>query len=312
MIVNHWAPVFTQLYGHTFPESYCAVDTEYTGGSEDKDIIFEIGHTLVEDRKITDQLGIVIDWTDHPIVPWWWVEKALRRLELKMGRPHRVTKEVMQREGLKPEKAFSFYHEFFTSLKRRGIPFAAHHGYYADERLINGNFRGFIHKTFRFGENGLFDTGAIEKATQCYESEDPELSKNRARWLPRPDDTMESYFRRVVSAPVKGVYWRLELCLQKYGLDTRYALDLNGLHTVEADTMAVHLLMEQFRSMLTHTNGPETLDPPGLARILEMELAKHAERGVRERQEAREYEEERPRVAATRGARVRRRGQRSL
>lgn len=279
VIINHWGPQFTALYGHIFPESYLCVDTEYTGGNEAKDLIVEIGHTLVENRQVVDQFSVVLDWSNHPIVPDHWVRLALRRIELKMAesnRPWRVTYEVMKDEGIKPEKALQFYYQLFQTIKQRKLLFAAHHGYFADERMLRGHFEGFLGKTFRFGENDLFDTGAIEKASVCLDSPDPEVVKKRKLFLPREGDTLEKYFRRVVGARIKGVYWNLQHCAKKYNIHEKFGLDANNHHTAGFDSLVVHYLMEEFRSRVFRSNAGESglESPAAFQRMFEQEMAK--------------------------------------
>lgn len=289
MIVNLWSKHFTKLYGHHFPESYLCVDTEYTGGNAEKDLIYEIGHVMVENRQVVDKLSVVIDWTDHPIVPEDWVRHALRRAELRrqeVGQKMHVTWKVMKEEGVKPEEALQFYWELFRRIKERNLVFVAHHGYFADERMLKGHFEGFMGKQFRFGENGMFDTGAIEKASQCVECQDPMITARRSVWIPQPADTLESYFRRVVYAPAKGIFWNLEHCAQKYDLYRKFALDPEGHHTADFDALVCHYLMEEFRSRIVVSHASEEnpfTDATTLERAFDLEIAKAKQANAQQR-----------------------------
>lgn len=283
MIVNRWGPTFTRLYGHRWPLSYCAIDTEYTGGNEDKDLIVEIGHTLVRDGTVVDRLSLVLDWSNHPVVPDDWVRGALDRIALRMlqkGSKWRFTYDTMRKEGIKPERALAFYWKLFETVREQGIPFAAHNGYYADERLLAGVFKGFLGKRFSFGENNLFDTGAIEKATLCIEHPDRNISGDPSVWLPRADDSMGTYFCRIATTPVKGVLWNLKKCVEKYRLAEEHGLDVSQHHTAGYDSFCVHLLMEVFRAQIKERDDPEIEGPfdtqEAMERTFNEELTKEA------------------------------------
>lgn len=311
MIINHWGSRFASLYNFCWPESYLTLDTEWTGHNPDKDLIVEIGHTLVRDRTAVDRLSLVLDWSDHPVVPERWVRESLRRMAAKMaaaGKTWRFTWEVMTEEGVKPEQVLSFYLKLFTSVKEQGLCFVAHNGYTADIQMLQSHFAGFLGKKFDFGVNQFIDTGGIEKATQALESNDPKIRENRSAWLPQPNDTLESYFRRITGRPAKGIFWNLPGCVQKYQLAERHALDTSQAHTAGYDSFVVHLLMEEFRRLITISHKEENPweNATTLARAFDMEMAKA--RTEKERME----DPPEPSRAAHGAAPVRRRGQRKV
>ncbi len=275
MIINHWKPEFTRLYGHHFPESYLSWDTEYTGGNADKDLIMEIGHCMVENRQVVDRLNIVIDWSQHPEIPDGWLRNRLAHQRLQMGDRWRVTWDVMKAEGIHPVKALQFYYKLFATWSRRKLPFVAHNGYTADERMFAGNVAGFLVKKFGFHDNELIDTGAIHKASSILDSDDPSHHALRARVLPTDNDSMRTYFKRVVHTPAKGIRWNMLYCLQHYGLDKKYDLDQTLLHTAGFDSYCCHLLMEEYRSRVTHNNSGESgfADGAALQRMFEEDIA---------------------------------------
>ncbi len=261
MIINHWGSEFTRLYGHHFPRSYLALDCEYTGGNAERDLILEIGHTLVSDCLVTDQLSLILDWTHHPVVPDAWLRDALERAERRAeiaGNGYRLTYQVMQREGIRPpERVLEFYHDFFQKV-RKGIGFfAAHNGYYADVRMLKSAFERFLGRPLQLGNNTLFDTGGIEKASQCLVCDEPRIRDRKDIWLPKPGDTLESYFRRVTGMPAAGIYWNMGYCVKKHQLAERFDLDLRKQHTAQFDSLLVHYLMEEYRGMITHDHSGE-------------------------------------------------------
>lgn len=319
MIINHWGPLFTQLYGHAFPTSYLALDCEYTGGNERLDLIVEIGHCLVENGVLTDRLGIVLDWSRRPdLVPKDKLKHMLRRIELMMkdaGHTWRITYPVMQEEGIDPIKGLQFYYDLFRTIQKRKLFFAAHNGFKSDERMLQGAFEGFLLKEFRFGQNQLFDTGAIFKANLVLADPDPTL-RHKYSWTPTASDvSLEDYFRRIVNLHAKGVFWNLEAAVKHYQLDQQYSLDMAQSHTAEFDAYMVHLLMEEYRQHLT-AKGKDSLSPEGLGKIFAEELAaSHAVRETKARraeQDEEAFERRQGDTPPRRLTPMRRRGQRAV
>jgi DNA polymerase III epsilon subunit-like protein len=257
MIISHWSPTFKARYGNVFPESYTTFDTETTGFDRRRDVIVEIGHCIVRDCKVVDRLNVVINWLNHPIVPDYFVRNQLTRVRDHMranGRDYHITPERMAREGLEPQKALSFYLEFFSELQSQGEIFAAHNGWNFDVEMLQAHFEGFLLDPFTFHEDQILDTGAIEKASQMIG--DP-------RTLPTDQDTLKSYFKRVAYMRAPGVKWRLDdHCVTRYDLARRHNLDTTKAHSAGYDAYVLHLLMEEYRQILQQ--APEVW-PAGLA-----------------------------------------------
>ena len=164
MIVNFWPTWFRQLYGGDWPQDYCCIDVETSGYSFDKDVITQWGHCLVQDGRVVDRLSLIIDWTEHPVVPDHWLRSRLLSVEQSMelvGKRCHINYQRMQDEGMKPDKALSFIRDFTDTLKRKGTLFVAHGGIF-DEKMLSANMTGFkIAPGFTFGDNGLMDTEGI-------------------------------------------------------------------------------------------------------------------------------------------------------
>lgn len=282
VIVNHWKPAFTQRYGHVFPESYLCIDLEYTGFNVDKDVIWEIGHVLVENRQVVDQLSIVLDWTDHPIVTRGWMRGAIERHQQSManvGNQTRLSWGFLRQEGVKPERALEFYYRLLRTARSRGLALVGHNAYSTDERMLRAHFEGFLQRPFRLGDNALFDTGALEKASLAVELNRPAPNGKPAWWLPRADDTLRSYFSRVCRYPAKGVKWNLGDAIRRHGLDERYALDLEQCHQAQFDAYLSHLLMEHYRGKIHVSHAGESMldGPEALQRGFEQAMAAKTE-----------------------------------
>jgi len=252
MIVNYWPAWFRALYGGEWPVNYCTFDLETTGYSMERDVIVEWGHCLVQDGEPVDRLSLIIDWTNHPILPDHWLRQRLQQVASSMaanGSKCHVTYERMKKEGVKPDKALPFILKFIRTLAERDSLFVAHGGYAFDEKMLASNFRGFgIAQDFTFGDNNLFDTDCVEKASQVV---------THPRMHPRKGDTLRSYFHRVKYTRMAGVKSNLDThCYEKYF--KQKGVQKCDMHGALTDAHCCHLMMECWREQITG----EHLAPP--------------------------------------------------
>lgn len=249
MIVNHWPAWFRDLYGGEWPSSYCAFDLETSGFYFNADVVLEWGHVLVEDGKIKDQLNLVIDWSGQHD---FWLKDRLYRLKSAMQARGKTchSYESMRAEGMPWKEALTFIHKFITTLKGKSIPFVAHGGYTFDEKMLAANFQRMLGvRGFTFGDNLLFDTDSIEKASQLL---------HLPRCHPMPRDTLRSYFLRVKHTTVKGVKSNLDdHCRSKYQWEELHGIKSGDMHQAGVDAYCVHLLMEEFRKKIHAGPGPQ-------------------------------------------------------
>lgn len=244
-IYNRWPQWFRDRLGGEWPRDYCYVDTETTGFDRQRDVVWEWSHVLVQDCQIVDQLQLIIDWTNHHIVPDAWLRKRINTLRQGMemqGRISQLSYERMQDEGVKPEKALEFINDFTSSLKARGVPFAAHGGIFDEEMLDN-----LIEGGFSFGDDGWLDTECLEKADQYPEDE---------RVQPRRDDTLRTYWHRVKHARLthpdgKGVKSNLDTyCRLKYDFENNFGIKKDELHNGDVDCYAGYRMIEFNRPLI--------------------------------------------------------------
>ena len=259
MIVNEWEPHFTARYGHTFPDTYLCLDTEYTGGDERTDFVMEIGHVMVKDRRVVDQLNVVLDWSAHSGVDVELLKYKLNHIKSVMGRNWRITWDVMKDEGIAPFKALKFYRQFFKKWDSRNLPYVAHNGRVAEERMLRGAFNRYLNRSFVIGDNQLWDTGAIFKATALLESTNSEHMSQRWKCFPQRTDSMKEYFNRVLSVRARGLYWKLKLCLEHYDLTEKLNHN-HRYHQAVHDAYCSHLLMQAYREELTRHNTGEEVE----------------------------------------------------
>lgn len=257
MIANYWPVWFRALLPEgRWPTSYCAIDVETSGFSHERDLVIEWGHVLVVDGKITDRLSLVIDWTDHHIVPQTWLETRMDSLRQGMvlgGKEFHHSIARMKAEGMKPDKALEFIHSFTQEIKKQGLLFVAHNGTF-DEGMISQNLSNFgIATGFTFGDNGWIDTDGVEKASQCPE---------HVKMHPQRGDTLRSYWHRVRYARLTGVKSNLDShCYAKYGFDKR-GISKDAMHGAETDALCTHYLMEEFGKQFTVAPVPVKSSTP--------------------------------------------------
>lgn len=252
MIYNYFPSWFRARMGGAWPLNYCCIDVETSGYRFDRDVITQWGHCLVQDGKVVDKLSLIVDWSNHAIVQDHWLRIQLNAVRQGMelaGKKCHVSYERMCKEGMKPEKALRFIHEFTQTIKKKGVIFVAHGGIF-DEKMLCANMLGHeISDGFSFGDDGWVDTESTEKAGQLLDN---------SRCHPKQGDTLRSYWHRVKYTRADRVKSNLdEHCFIKYKLD-KHGVTPKDLHDAGTDAWCCHLLMEEFRSMIL----PEGAQPP--------------------------------------------------
>lgn len=252
MIVNSWPSQFTEKYGHCFPTDYVTLDTEFTGNNEQKDLVLEIGHTLVSGGKVVDELNIVLNWYDHPEVDHAWLDYKLHNNANFVGPGWVLTPDYVRAKGISPYKALSFYHKFFESCIQNELFFVAQNGITADEKILRGNFNRYLNKSFAIPDNRYFDTGGLFKANQIYEARLGDALNYKAVILPHRSESLKSYFKRITGLRVNGVKWSLKLILEYYGLLEKHSVKDKDLHSAGYDSLCLHWIMEEYRKRICH------------------------------------------------------------
>jgi len=277
MIVNEWPSVFTAKYGHNFPSSFLAVDTEYSGSNDREDLILEIGHTMVENGVVIDRLNVVLNWYGHPEVQASRLDYKLNNMRHHVGPGWVLLPEAVKAKGTDPIKVLRFYRKLFAAWAKRGLPFVAQNGQSADERMIRGNFNRFINQPFEFPPNGYFDTGAIFKATQVWNATEGDAVNYKQMMMPHRSETLKEYFHRVIHTRISGVKWGLDAILDHYGLVEKHTVIEEQRHTAGFDAECLYWIMEEYRSRITRSNLEENPFASGqsMQRAFEQEHAKY-------------------------------------
>ena len=253
MIINAWSDVFKKKYGSTFPENYLCLDTEYTGGSSEKDLVLEIGHAMVSDRKIIDGFSLVLNWYIHPEVSSPWLDYKLNNLRNFMGKDWQLTPDFLKSRGRDPIESLRFYYKLFCTWGDSGGMFVGQNGLTADERMISGAFQRFLGKSWKFPENQYLDTGAIFKATEIAKRQD--LSHLHDIVLPHRSESPKEYSRRICSLRLSGLSWKLDKIIETYPVSS--AMEKAARHTAGYDAELLHHVMESYRSEITEKVGQD-------------------------------------------------------
>jgi hypothetical protein len=306
MIINDWDQVFTQKYGHDFPGTYLCVDTEFTGSNERDDLIVEIGHTMVEDGQVVDEMNVVLNWYPTKHVQESWLDYKLNTMRHVVGTGWRLTPAVVKEEGIDPIKALRFYYKLFATWTKRGLPFVAQNGMTADERLLRGNFNRFLNKPFEFPANEYFDTGAIYKANRIWQSGEEHLMALKGTMLPHRSDTLKAYFHRVIYTRCAGVKWNLKAILDEYGIREKHDLRDEQFHTAGFDSKCLHYIMEEYRKQVQpHHNAvphlPEVQEPGANWRRAYEEDAERYQKQKDKAQPKQEAKAKKPKAKSSKG-----------
>ncbi len=240
MIASTWPAYFRHRYGDKWPDTYFCFDTETSGFNQEKDVILEIGHCLVENGKVVDRGSYPIDWRGHSIVQEEWLRQKISYISdemRKQGKVFHCTWDYLCANGTKPNKVFAFYMRFFADLMANGCAFAGHNLAF-DEGMFAHNAVGFGYAIdFALPEDKFWDTHAIEKVNQM---------AGDVRALPRQAETLRDYFTRV-GRGFSRIKSNLDRhCFTKYKFAEK-GLKLGDCHGASADAFMVHLLMEEFR-----------------------------------------------------------------
>lgn len=258
MILGDLLPAIENRFGQ-IPKDYLCIDTEYTGGDERTDFVMEIGHVLVRDSKVVDELNLVLDWTSFPGVDQDLLRHKLKNIKYHMGDSWRITWDVMKSEGVEAFKVLAFYEKMFSRWSDSGF-IVAHNGRKADERMLRGVFNRHLNKSFVIGDNLLWDSGALYKAYAMLTSPDPAYDRNIWKLFPKRSDTLRSYCERILNCR-PGPKWNLTECVESLSISSQRKVG-HVAHQAVCDAYDSHLVVEKLRSLLATTvvlNRQETV-----------------------------------------------------
>jgi DNA polymerase III epsilon subunit-like protein len=225
-----------------FPDSYLVVDLETTGFSPHNDYIIDAGWAVVQNNTIVQQVGLLLDWRQVPNVSIDSIKKQLTKQEesyRQQGRPHYYPFERLCDEG---ENPIEVLHALGTLIHRYlhvDTSWIVGHAFWRfDRSFLDSHFNEYLSGyKMTWHPDGIFDTGLFEKAMQLDE-------------LPWPQDTLDSWLKRIDAIRAKGVKWSLEgHCVEKYEMLSRYNMDMSLMHTASFDCVLIGHLLDTFRQL---------------------------------------------------------------
>src|SRR6202012_3523160 len=106
----------------------------------------------------------------------------------KDNRTWKITPVLLQAEGVPPAKFLPWLYDLIQEIREQKLIFVGHNGINYDAQMLKSHFEKYLGKPFDFGPDEIFDTGAVEKASQMIN--DPKV-------IPKPGETLYDYFRRI-------------------------------------------------------------------------------------------------------------------
>jgi DNA polymerase III epsilon subunit-like protein len=237
-MTQDWMLRFQAILG-PLPKNYLSFDLETSGLSHEKDFIVQIGWCEVRGGHCCDRGGIALDWTRHPDVSLedlaGRMADARRGIESRGGTYH-WDLAALAIEGEEPLGALAGFLSRLLDAEDEGLVIVGHNASRFDSRFIEAAAGRWLNYRYRFRDEALLDSGAMEKACQLGE-------------LPRVGETFGSFSRRVINIYAAGVYWNLSLATKKYRLEERYPTDGKEAHDATHDSLLTHFLIETYREI---------------------------------------------------------------
>lgn len=232
-----WLRAWRECFGK-LPDSYLVIDTETTGLSPADDLIVQLGWCEVQNRRVVDNAGVVLNWLgSDAFVPedefLGRLERTRKVMESK-GNYYPWTPEVI-RGGDDPLVCLA---DLLFRIEADHVPcIVTHNGWSFDAPMLESHFRRFLYRDYYFNEHRMLDTGAIEKGSQL-------------GLTPQPDDSLRDFTRRVMQRR-STIKWSLaNHCVPRYDLARKHNLDLDSAHTAPFDCYVTHLLLETYRGFM--------------------------------------------------------------
>lgn len=230
----------------SFPDDYMVGDTETSGVVVAQDLVLQVGYCLVEGGKAVETKAVLLNWPDSGLVPEDWLRDRLAQTKQhvefdkfgnRTNKNYKFTYEML-RQGLPPRGVLTEYHGLLMDCRAAGQSLVFHNGYNFDGKILKSHFQHWLGIDWEFNDNELWDTGMLEKASQC-------------NFVPEPRDSWKSYAARVSAARLKGVFWSLDgHCIPKYGLEEKHKLDASQAHDAGYDCYLAHLVLEEYKEIL--------------------------------------------------------------
>lgn len=218
-------------------QSYLSWDCETTGLVADEDLIYELGHCIVENGTGQFYQSDLLNWYQHTDVDAAWLTWKIGSQHVKMAelkKPCHISRSrILQGEA--PEKVLKKYVDLFEQAARDRTPLLVFNGLRFDCPRFEFAVKEWLGIPFSFDKNLLIDVGAVIKASVL-------------GIVPDVDEPISRFSSRVLKAFAGGAKWGLSTyCVDHFKLVELYGLDLAQAHSAGWDAMATALVFEEIR-----------------------------------------------------------------
>lgn len=215
------------------PNSYLVFDIETDSVNVVSGNILQVGFAQVIDGELTNS-GAVFVSTPEPVLQAYEYGDYVRKQQAA-GNDGYVKAADVRRYGLPPAQVFLKFAELVKANvdSPAGNFFVGHNSARFDIPFIE-SYAGRAGVPIKIPRNRVFDTGAMYKAQKMGR-------------VPPDDQDMFSFFLQIASTKAQGVFWKLELAVQEWGLVEKYGLDLKQAHDAASDCLFTHYLYQAFR-----------------------------------------------------------------
>lgn len=227
-----WLCAFISRWGD-LPKDYLSLDLELTGADRSQDLPVEAGWVRVVDCRPIKTAEVVLDWSEYPGVDTQWLSSRMSYAERElraMGSNYRYTVDFLKKNGRPPERVMRHLLNMLRSHFKKGGHLVGMNLFTLDIPILQIVSEELFGTSFSVPEDQVWDAGAIEKG-------------RLANILPKKNESLTAFFRRVVATRASGVRWSLGVCADRYGLKANSSF----LHTALYDALLTHRLLERHR-----------------------------------------------------------------
>lgn len=250
-----WFRAFARRY--PLPSRYLVFDLETSGSNLHTDVIAQFAYALVDAGVVQCELAVTLNWADagfhNPRDLDDRFDRIRRHIEVdEDGRPTGETFPLsvakMRRDGVPPLPALAALSELLLDCRAGRVPFVTHCGLKFDRPMLEAALAGFPgDRAFRFRDDEIYDTGAMEKGSQTGDT-------------PFPAEPLGEFLRRVLHKRRDGAgrvkYALHRWCGPRYELPRRYGLDPATAHDALVDCRATYRLFEIYRAFAEERPAP--------------------------------------------------------
>jgi DNA polymerase III epsilon subunit-like protein len=215
--------------GGKLPDDYLVIDIETSGfnynppAGKKPDVIVQVGYAAVRNRQVVANFA-------H------YVRRPRGTMKGEALKVTGITDDILQAQGEQPDSLYARLIRLLRLYRSSRCMFVGHNVVSFDGPFMSREF-GRMGIDFTFKPDEFIDTGCMFKAAQMGA-------------LIGPHEKLSDYFERVRNTR-SYVKWRLEFAIATYEINKKHDLDLNKAHDASFDCYLTHLLLEEFRALMS-------------------------------------------------------------